>query len=186
MRATRPVFWLYALALILPTLALAQTPAPESYLVRRTAHVDDEVTGFKTNIDYVIFRDGLLISTQRSPGQTTLIRARGTSDAVRRLQQALSENRFGSERGHCAYRDVPGQGEVFVSAVTWFGRKGTSKVTKTFGFGAAFPTICSDAFARSVQAIEDFFSEAANSPGAQIDHVPTDVFGAFLAQASTP
>ncbi|MEP7011568.1 MAG: hypothetical protein ABJC13_14695 [Acidobacteriota bacterium] len=186
MRARSYLFWICTLGLNPPTLALAQTPAAESYLVRRTAHVDDEVTGFKTNIDYVIFRDGLLISTQRSPGQTTLIRARGTADAVRRLQQVLSQNRFGTAGNRCSYRDFPGQGEVFVSAVTWFGRTGTSQVTKTFGVGAAFPSQCSESFARSVRAIADFFFEAANSPGAQIDHVPTDVFGAFLAQASIP
>ena len=186
MRTKKSLSWIYILVLTLPTVALAQAPAPESYLVRRTAHVDDETTGFKTNIDYVIFRDGLLISTQRSPGQTTLIRARGSQDAVRQLQQALSANRFGSERGHCAYRDAPGQGEVFVSAVTWFGRTGTSQVTKTFGVGARFPILCSEPFARSVQAIEEFFFEAANSPGAQIDHVPTDIFGAFVAPVPMP
>ena len=69
MRARSYFLWIYALTLTLPTLAAAQTPAPESFLVRRTAHVDDGVTGFQTNVDYVIFRDGLLISTQRSAGQ---------------------------------------------------------------------------------------------------------------------
>ncbi len=186
MRTSSLLVALCGFALALPAVLMAQAPVPESYLVRRTAHVDDETTGFKTNIDYVIFRDGLLISTQRSPGQTTLIRAQGTPGAVRRLQQALSANRFGSERGHCTYRDAPGQGEVFVSAVTWFGRTGTSQVTKLFGVGAAFPTLCSEAFAASVQAIEAFFSEAANSPGAQVDHVPTDVFGAFATPAPLP
>lgn len=175
---------LVVLALGLPTAVLAQAPAPESYLVRRTTHVDDDTTGYKINIETTIFRDGLVVEVQRLPRETFLIRARGTATAVRRLQQTLSRNRFGAEIGRCYYRDQPGQGEVYRSSVTWFGRTGQSKVT--LNFGDPFRDFCSDGFAESIQAIEDFFSDAANGPGAQVERVPEDIFGAFADPAPMP
>lgn len=168
---------LVGFALGLPTAALAQAPVPESYLVRRTTQVDDDTTGFKINVETTIFRDGLAVEVQRLPSETFLIRARGTATAVRKLQQTLSRNRFGAEAGRCYYRDQPGQGELYRSAVTWFGRTGQSKVT--LAFGDPFRDFCSEGFVESIQAIEDFFSEAANGPGAQVERVPEDIFGAL-------
>ena len=163
------------LVLGLPLTALAQAPASEGYLVRRTTQVDDETTGFKINVETTIFRDGLVVEVQRLPSETFLIRARGTAMAVRKLQQTLSRNRFGSEVGRCYYRDQPGQGEIYRSAVTWFGRTGQSKVT--LPFGDPFRDLCGNGFAESIQAIEDFFSDAASGPGTQIERVPEDIFG---------
>ncbi len=166
---------LVGLALVLPSATLAQAPAPESYLVRRTTHVDDDTTGYKINIETTIFRDGLVVEVQRLPNETVLIRARGTAAAVLNLQRTLSRNRFGSQPGRCYYRDLPGQGEVYRSAVTWFGRTGQSKVT--LNFGDPFRDFCSDGFVESIRAIEEFFSDAAHRPGTQVENLPEDIFG---------
>ncbi len=163
---------------------MVQAPAPESYLVRRTTHVDDEVTGYKIDFDYVIFRDGLVVGWQRLPNETFLIRARGTSDSVQRLQQTLSRNRFGSEAGRCNYRDQPGQGTGLLSAVTWFGRRGDRSTTVRFG--VTYPVSCSAGFEESIAAIARFFSEAGSRPDAQIERVPGDIFGSFAATPPPP
>ncbi|HXU32685.1 MAG TPA: hypothetical protein VN851_19115 [Thermoanaerobaculia bacterium] len=165
-------------------VAQAVAPAPESYLVRRTAHIDDEISGLKFDLEMVIYRDGLLVRTLRFPDSTELLRARGTPQEVRDLQRALSQNRFGSQAGRCFYRDQPGQGEVFRSAVTWFGRTGERQVTLTFG--NPFTALCSEAFVRSVDAISDFFFAAAQEPGTQIEMVPADIFGDFKPEPRVP
>jgi hypothetical protein len=101
MRARSSLPLLCALVLGLPTIARAQTPAPDSYLVRRTVHIDDEVTGLRYDREYAIFRDGLLVGSVRTPEKTQLFRARGSLQAVQRLQRTLSRNRFGAEAGRC-------------------------------------------------------------------------------------
>ncbi len=175
MIAQNPSFRLLVLALILPTVALAQAPAPESYLVRRTIHLDDQLTGFKYDLDFTIFRDGLVIGIQRFTGETFLLRARGTPEEVRQLQRTLSQNRFGAEQGRCNYRDQPGQGEVLESAVTWFGRNIGRQ--STVHFGVTYPRACSDTFIQSIDAISTFFATAGNRPDAQFERVPADIFG---------
>ncbi len=164
--------------------AVTEAPAPESYLVRRTTHVDDDLTGFKVDLDYVIFRDGLVVGVQRQPNATFLVRARGTQESVQTLQRTLSQNRFGSQAGRCFYRDQPEQGGVFQSAVTWFGRTGTRQRTVTFG--DQFSGLCDPSFTRSIEAISTFISEAGNRPDAQIEQVPPDIFGAFTAPLPCP
>lgn len=182
MRATNSRFWLCSLFLMLPSWAVAQPPAQESYLVRRTTLVDDDVTGFKVTLDYTIFRDGLVVGVQRQPNATFLVRAKGTAVEVRALQRTLSQNRFGSQAGRCFYRDQPGQGGIFHSAVTWFGRTGTRQ--QTLQFGVQFSELCDESFTRSIEAISTFISEASNRPDAQIERAPPDIFGIQAVPAS--
>jgi hypothetical protein len=163
------------LALCLPSVALAQTPAPDSFLVRRTVHIDDETTGLRYNSEFAIFRDGLVIGSIRAPGRTQVVRARGTLGEVRQLQRVLSQNRFGSEVGRCYYRDQPGQGAVYRSAITWFGRTGERKMTVTIG--DPFAVLCSDGFINSIEAIQQFYFDAIGRPDAQFEDLPQDIFG---------
>ncbi|HXU30483.1 MAG TPA: hypothetical protein VN851_07905 [Thermoanaerobaculia bacterium] len=179
---TIAAYALAGLTLWLPSAVLAQDP--ESYLIRRTTHVDDELTDFKVDLDYMIFRDGLVVGVQRQPNATFLVRARGTQEAVRNLQRTLSQNRFGSQAGRCFYRDQPGQGGVFQSAVTWFGRTGARQQTVTFG--AQFPALCDPSLTQSIEAISAFIAEASNRPDAQIERVPADIFGTSAAPAPIP
>jgi hypothetical protein len=172
---------LCGLTSIAPFAVLAQTPAPESFLVRRTAHVDDDVTGYKSDIDYLVFRDGLFIGWQRQPNGTVLIRAQGAPEAIRDLQRTFSQNRLGAQVGHCFYRDQPGQGGVLRSAVTWFGRTGLRQQTLTFGL--PFTDLCSTELITSIDAITSYLPEAGSQPGTQIERVPADIFGGFAEPA---
>ncbi len=175
MRIKTVAFWVCILALGLSPVALAQTPAPDSFLVRRTVQVDDETTGLKYNSEFAIFRDGLVIGTIRAPGRTQAVRARGTSEEVRQLQRVLSQNRFGAEVGRCYYRDQPGQGAVYRSAITWFGRTGDRKTT--VAIGDPFAVLCSDRFIVSIEAIQQFYFDAVARPDAQFEDLPQDIFG---------
>lgn len=157
------------------SLLFGQTPAPDSFLVRRTTHVDDE---------YVIFRDGLVIGSVRTPDRTQVFRAQGAVQTATNLQRFLSQNRFGSEPGRCFYNDQPGQGDIFPSAVTWFERTGQRKVT--LPFGSSFSALCSQTFIRSIRAIEDAVSLALHSPGAQFEDLPAEIFGIFKSVPAAP
>ncbi len=163
---------LFVLALLVAPqwAAVAQTPAPDSFLVRRTVHIDDEVTGLRYDREYVIFRDGVLVGSVRTPERTQLVRARGSLQSVQRLQRTLSRNRFGAEAGRCNYRDQPGQGPIYRTAVSWFGRTGAQHVTIPFGIG--FSQLCSERFISSIRAIEDFFFEAVAGPDAHFEDFP--------------
>jgi hypothetical protein len=66
--------------------------------------------------------------------------------------------------------------------VSWFGRTGANHVTIPFGIG--FPQRCSDVFISSIQAIEDFFFEAAADPNAQFEDLPPDLLSTVSDSAS--
>ncbi len=119
--------------------------------------------------------DGLLVGSIRAPGRTQVVRARGTLAEVQSLQRTLSRNRFGSEIGRCYYRDQPGQGEVYRSALTWFGRTGDRKTTVTLG--DPFAVLCGDRLIGSIEAIMQFYFDAIGRPDAQFEDLPQDIFG---------
>ena len=175
MRLKSVLLWVSLPVLGLSSVALAQPPAPESFLVRRTVQVDDETTGLRYNSEFAIFRDGLVTGTIRAPGRTQVVRARGTLEEVRQLQRVLSQSRFGAEPGRCYYRDQPGQGAVYRSAITWFGRTGERKTTVTIG--DPFAVLCSDGFIVSIEAIQQFYFDAVARPDAQFEDLPQDIFG---------
>jgi hypothetical protein len=144
--------------------AASQASSPRSFLLRIEGRVDSTFSCQGVDSETLIFHDGLVIrKAVADDGVSTFTRWEASQEAVRRLLQALGENRVGVAHGSCVV-DLAQPNSFFDFTIAWFGRFGRKNVfTVTSRSGQGCPESTNAIF----KAIGDFLSTASVDPGGE-------------------
>jgi hypothetical protein len=156
--------WHAALFLFLALAYPAESLSPRSFLLRIDGRVDSTFACQGSNIETLIFQDGLVVRKALSDVEVvTLMRLMAPREAVRLLTETLSENRVGLARGNCVV-DLAQPNTFFDFTITWFGRFGRKNVfTVTSRSGER----CPDSTNAIFKAIQEFLSTVSTDPEAE-------------------
>lgn len=136
----------------------------ESFLLRIEARVDSTFTCQGEEIETLVFKDGLVVrKSVAENGVVTLLRLKAPPEAVRRLTEALGDNRVGAAEGDCIV-DVSQPNAFLDFTITWFGRSGRRH---TFGVTSRPGERCPESTRAIFDAIEEFLRAASLDPGGE-------------------